>query len=202
MTKQSLVWISVGLLGVALGCSDDGGTTPGDDGGTMPGMDGGTMPGMDGGASTVDGGTTTDDGGTTTEDGGTSTDGGMTADDGGTMNDGGTGMPDGGSTSPCTCAPTEYCDYAMPLSCGGPFTCRARPEVCIALYDPVCGCDGNTYSNSCVAAAAGTDFGAEGECGSTTVDCRASGCPTGQYCAECHGVGGALWVCLPDDSAC
>ena len=31
-------------------------------------------------------------------------------------------------------------------------------------YTPVCGCDGETYSNACNAAGAGVSLQAEGEC--------------------------------------
>lgn len=64
------------------------------------------------------------------------------------------------------CARTEYCDYepscAIPDAAG---TCRTRPEVCIDVYDPVCGCDGRTYGNACTAASAGMDVASPGECG-------------------------------------
>jgi len=33
--------------------------------------------------------------------------------------------------------------------------CRPRPDVCYYVYDPVCGCNKQTYSNACVAAASG-----------------------------------------------
>lgn len=36
--------------------------------------------------------------------------------------------------------------------------------VCIMLFDPVCGCNGNTYSNSCIAKAAGVTCYVKGSC--------------------------------------
>lgn len=68
-----------------------------------------------------------------------------------------------------------------------------RPEVCIALWDPVCGKDGKTYSNACFAKLAEVEIAYKGKCEEveckTDADCPQPRCgPTGTISVRCIGV--------------
>ena len=66
-----------------------------------------------------------------------------------------------------TCGEDEFCDYELQHMCGAADhlgTCRPVPEVCTQQFDPVCGCDQQTYSNSCHANMAGTAVVSLGAC--------------------------------------
>src|SRR5262245_35134855 len=94
-----------------------------------------------------------------------------------------------GCPATCTanehCAAIEYC-AKQPGDCAGEGRCTARPQVCPDVFDPVCGCEGNTYSNRCDAAAAGVNVAHLGVCEQR---CDVTNpCPAGQFCELPTGV--------------
>lgn len=83
------------------------------------------------------------------------------------------------------------CESGGGLSCGGGYTCEQnscieeQSCVCSQLYAPVCGTNGQTYSNTCFAGCANASIAHQGECGQP-----------GDFC------GGMLGLQCSDDNRC
>lgn len=85
-----------------------------------------------------------------------------------------TDAPSIGCTASTQCMVGEFCQAE---TCGGEGFCIVRPDVCSREFAPVCGCDGMTYGNACLANLSGVNVRAVGEC-------RTSSCEPGGTCGR------------------
>lgn len=110
------------------------------------------------------------------------------------------------------CRQNGECDrasYCMTATCGGAGVCAQRPTVCTRELNPVCGCDGRTYSNPCSAASQGVSVASRGECAAVDAGVQDAGAPdTGSsFCALVRCAAGtrcceARRACIPNDESC
>ncbi|MGB5812010.1 MAG: Kazal-type serine protease inhibitor domain-containing protein, partial [Polyangiales bacterium] len=83
------------------------------------------------------------------------------------------------------CVESQFCESLD--SCGNMGRCAPRPVSCESGPDEVCGCDGQSYENACVAAQAGSRSSALGAC-----TCDTNGdCSSDEFCnaITCDGPG-------------
>ncbi|MBM4343460.1 MAG: hypothetical protein FJ100_08795 [Deltaproteobacteria bacterium] len=81
------------------------------------------------------------------------------------------------------CPAGQFCQSPQ-SQCGAPGACVAVPFACLAVYKPVCGCNGKTYGNSCEAAGGQASVQADGACPQGGGCVQDSDCAWGEACTN------------------
>ncbi len=116
--------------------------------------------------------------------------------------DEGCGQPCGGFIG-LPCAPGEFCLFPEDTCNWADMmgTCQAIPDACFFLWDPVCGCNGETYSNECIMWMDAMSKDHDGECDEppeciTDADCPV---PSDESCVKAYCENGqCVYVEDPD----
>jgi hypothetical protein len=104
------------------------------------------------------------------------------------------------------CRTNQFCKRADGVCAeGASGICTNRPTTCPTTIAPVCGCDGTTYDNACIANAAGVNVASEGACQGGACGGEAGDtCENDQFCKTALGVcdENAEGVCTDIPAAC
>ncbi len=108
------------------------------------------------------------------------------------------GVPCGSRGLTFDCGAGSFCQHPLGAICGwadAPGVCSVPPVICTTEAIPVCGCDGQTYTNGCRANAASVSVNHEGLCedsgGGGNEPADGTACTSNAQCAEsssCQGV--------------
>lgn len=89
------------------------------------------------------------------------------------------------------CGMGQFCNFEPDTQCGATDRgglCESRPEACTEQYQPVCGCNDRTYSNTCFAHAAGVSVKSSGECPRPGRPDAGTGPSAGKMCGGIAGI--------------